>query len=75
MSVFVDTSAWYAAADSDDRSNLRAREILDQDLSLVDRTCFAVMNRLGLLRVASFDDDFGVYRFGPRRRLAFELLR
>ena len=28
MSLFVDTSVWYAAADVDDRSNTRAKEIL-----------------------------------------------
>jgi predicted nucleic acid-binding protein len=47
----------------------------DQDFSLVDRTSFAVMLRLGLRRVASFDDDFAVFRFGPGRRKAFEILR
>lgn len=137
MSLFVDTSAWFAAVDSDDRSNVRAKEILssgeglvttdhvlaetwalirkrihrqaaeafwqgirngvatlevvgladlqaawtmgqefrDQDFSLVDRTSFAVMERLGLERVASFDDDFAVYRWGPGRRRAFQVLR
>jgi len=135
--IFVDTSVWYAAADSSDSSNARAREILsagdslvttdhvlvetwallrwrihraaaeafwrglrsgvaalevvnpadlqaawtigrdfpDQDFSLVDRTSFAVMERLGLERAASFDDDFEVYRWGPGRRRAFEILR
>ena len=137
MSLFVDTSAWYAAADTDDLSNARAREILstgerlvttdhvlvetwtlirwrihrkaaeafwlglrsgvarlepvgpadlqaawtigrdfpDQDFSLVDRTSFATMERLGLERVAAFDDDFTVYRFGPRRSRAFVVIR
>ena len=137
MSIFVDTSVWYAAADSSDLSNARAKEILaagdalvttdhvlvetwtllrwrlhrhaaeafwqglrsgvatlepvgpadlqaawtmgqdfpDQDFSLVDRTSFAVMERLGLERAASFDDDFAVYRWGPRRRRAFEVVR
>jgi predicted nucleic acid-binding protein len=137
MSLFVDTSVWYAAADADDKSNARAREILssgeplvttdhvlvetwallrrrihreaaeafwlglrsgvavlehvgpadlqaawtigqafpDQDFSLVDRTSFAVMERLGLERAASFDDDFAVYRWGPGRKRAFEVLR
>ena len=28
MSLFVDTSAWYAAADSGDRSHTRATEVL-----------------------------------------------
>jgi len=48
---------------------------LDQDFSIVDRTSFAVMERLGVLRAASFDADFAVYRFGPRRERAFEILR
>ena len=136
-SVFVDTSVWYAAADSADRSNGRAKEIIasathrvttdhvlsetwallrwrihrdaaesfwrglrsgvamlepvgaadlevawsigrdfaDQDFSFVDRTSFAAMVRLGIERVASFDADFGVYRYGPRRERAFEVLR
>jgi predicted nucleic acid-binding protein len=47
----------------------------DQDFSIVDRTSFAVMQRLGLRRVASFDDDFSVFRFGRSRRQAFEVLR
>lgn len=140
MSLFVDTSVWYAAADAADVSNGRAREILseasrserllttdhvlvetwtllrwrihreaaeafwrglrsgvaeletvgpadlqvawtigrafaDQDFSLVDRTSFAVMERFGLERVATFDDDFAVYRWGPDRRRAFEVVR
>jgi predicted nucleic acid-binding protein len=41
----------------------------------VDRTSFAVMLRLGVHRVASFDDHFAVFRFGPGRRLAFEVVR
>jgi len=46
----------------------------DQDFSLVDRTSFAVMRRLGLERAASFDDDFAVFRFGPKRRHAFVIV-
>jgi uncharacterized protein len=137
VSVFVDTSVWYAAADSGDASNARAKAILaggeqlltsdhvlietwtllryrirrqaaerfwdalrngvaviepviaadleaawqigtafrDQDFSIVDRTSFAVMRRLGIERAASFDDDFAIFRFGPNRRHAFSILR
>jgi predicted nucleic acid-binding protein len=137
MSLFVDTSIWYAAADSSDRSNARAKTILsagdalvttdhvlietwtmlrhriqrgaaerfwqglrsgvamiepvcladleaawlmgiswsDQDFSIVDRTSFAVMNRLGIDRATSLDDHFAVFRFGPRRRQSFTIVR
>jgi predicted nucleic acid-binding protein len=137
MSLFVDTSIWYAAADSSDLSNARAKAILaggepllttdhvlvetwtllryrirrqaaerfweglragvaaiepvgeadleaawhlgiafpGQDFSLVDRTSFAVMRRLGMERVASLDDHFAVFRFGPNRRHAFTVVR
>jgi predicted nucleic acid-binding protein len=137
VTLFVDTSAFYAAADSGDRSHARAKEVLggedalvttdhvlveswflmrarggrnsaerfwtavrgglatvetvlpgdldvawrigedfpDQDFSIVDRTSFAVMQRVGLTAVASFDDHFAIYRYGPRRDRAFDVRR
>jgi uncharacterized protein len=137
MSLFVDTSIWYAAVDSGDGGNPRAKSILksteplvtsdhilvetwtllhhklgrivaerfwdglrsgiaiieavgpadleaawdigiswrDQDFSIVDRTSFAVMRRLGIERVASLDEDFAIFRFGPKRRQSFSVVR
>jgi predicted nucleic acid-binding protein len=137
LSVFVDTSVFYSATDSGDRSYDRARRLLrdadslvttdhvlveswrlmrsrggfaaaerfwgtirkglatvetvlpgdldaawrigeafpDQDFSIVDRTSFAVMERLGVTIAASFDAHFSIYRFGPRRERAFEVRR
>jgi uncharacterized protein len=137
MTLFVDTSIWYAAADSSDRSNARAKVILrsggslvtsdhvlvetwtllhhklqrnaaerfwdglragvaiievvgvadleiaweignswrDQDFSIVDRTSFAVMRRLGIDHVASLDEHFSVFRFGAKRRHSFNVVR
>lgn len=136
MTLFVDTSAFYAVVDDGDVNNARARKVLgaaealvtsdlilaeswsllhhrfgphiaerfwagirsggaviehigpadlevawrigeafeDQDFSLVDRTSFAVMQRLGVHRAASFDNDFAIFRFGPRRERAFEMV-
>jgi predicted nucleic acid-binding protein len=137
MSLFVDTSMWFAAVDTDDIDNSRAKAVLrsgepliitdlvlaeawslihhrlnrnaadrfwaglrsgiatiepviladlesawqigqswrDQDFSMVDRTSFAVMQRLGIVRAASFDDHFAVYRFGPNRKQSFVVVR
>ena len=43
----------------------------DQDFSVVDRTSWAVMERLGIHEAIAFDVDFFIYRFGPGRRQAF----
>ena len=46
----------------------------DQEFSIIDRTSFAVMQRLGLLEVATFDHHFAVYRFGVDRKRAFTVV-
>ena len=134
MSVFVDTSAWYAAADLSDVHHGRAVERLsefsgdlltsdhvlvetwflaanrlgvdvaetlvtairsgrarveaatvadleiaaqihdafaDQQFSIVDRTSWSIMQRLGVREAISFDQDYSIYRFGRDRRQAF----
>lgn len=137
MSVFIDSSVWFASMVARDRNNSRATAILsdadgyltsdyvvvetwlllnsrygkhgadsfwerirrgpakvefitpadleaawaigeifaDQAFSIVDKTSFAVMERLGLRRAASFDHDFAIYRYGRGRDRAFEILR
>jgi predicted nucleic acid-binding protein len=50
-------------------------EFPDQDFSIVDRTSFAVMQRLGLRRVATLDEHFAIFRFGRNRSHAFEIVR
>jgi len=134
VSVFVDTSAWYAAADLGDAHHRRAVERLseftgnlltsdhvlvetwflaanrlgvdvaetlvnairagrarvevatiadleiaaqihddfaDQQFSIVDRTSWSIMQRLGVHEAISFDWDYSIYRFGRNRRQAF----
>ena len=51
-----------------------AQDFPDQAFSLVDMTSFSVMERTGLARVAAFDHHFAVYRYGPRRDRAFEII-
>lgn len=60
--------------DLDDALAVR-RAFPDQSFSLVDCTSFVVMERLRLTRVAAFDDDFAVYRYGARRDRSFTLVR
>ena len=50
------------------------QEFPDQGFSIVDRTSFAVMQRLGIHRAATFDEHFAIFRFGPGRKRAFEIL-
>jgi uncharacterized protein len=47
----------------------------DQDFSLVDRSSFAVMERLGITRASSLDAHFAIYRYGADRNKAFEIVR
>lgn len=47
----------------------------DQSFSIVDRTSFAVMQRLGILRAASLDEHFAIFRFGRDLKRAFEIVR
>lgn len=47
----------------------------DQDFSIVDCASFAVMQRLGIVRAASLDDHFAVFRFGPNRRHSFTVVK
>jgi predicted nucleic acid-binding protein len=51
-----------------------AQEFADQDFSFVDCTSFAVIERLGIRQVFSFDRDFTIFRYGPRRTRVLEVL-
>jgi predicted nucleic acid-binding protein len=55
-------------SDDLDRAWQIAGEFRDQDFSLIDCASFALIERLGIRHAFSFDRDFTVFRFGPRRR-------
>ncbi len=57
-----------------ERAYALAEAWMDQEFDIVDTTSFAMMERVGCRRAASFDKDFAVYRFGPDRRQAFEII-
>jgi predicted nucleic acid-binding protein len=46
----------------------------DQQFDLVDCTSFAVIERVGCGRAASFDRDFAVWRYGSNRGRALDVL-
>ena len=48
-------------ADLDAASEIEAR-FPDESFCLIDRTSFALMERLGITRAATFNPDFGAYR-------------
>lgn len=43
------------------------RAFPDQDFSIVDRTSWAIMERLGVRQAIAFDFDYFIHRFGPLR--------
>ena len=45
----------------------------DQEFSIVDRTSWSIMQRLGVHQAISFDRDYSIYRFGRNRRQAFSV--
>ena len=57
-----------------ERAQSISEEWIDQDFSMVACTSFALLERVGCARVASFDLDFAIYRYGLDRRRAFEVL-
>ena len=64
------------ATPQDISAALRIGELFsDQEFSIIDRTSWAVMERVGIEEAVSFDADFAVYRYGPDLRRAFTVYR
>jgi predicted nucleic acid-binding protein len=51
-----------------------AREWPDQAFSIVDCTSFALIERRGIGRAFAFDRHFRIFRLGPTRRRALEIV-
>jgi predicted nucleic acid-binding protein len=60
-------------ADLDAASEIEAR-FPDESFSLIDRTSFALMERLGITRAATFNPDFAAYRPRRGRKRPFQVL-
>ena len=58
MNCFVDTSAFYAILDADDRNHPAVRDQWRRQLSLVDCISFDVMHRHGIRWAFAFDSHF-----------------
>lgn len=43
----------------------------DQELSLVDASSFSLMERHGITHAFTFDKDFLLYRYGPKKQRSF----
>jgi predicted nucleic acid-binding protein len=51
------------------------RDWFDQTFSLMDRQAFAAMERSRRFRAWSYDRDFAIFRIGPARVRAIDLIR
>lgn len=60
-------------ADLDAASEIEAR-FPDESFSFVDRTSFALMERMGITRAATFNPDFAAYRPRRGRMRSFQIL-
>ncbi|MCK1655302.1 hypothetical protein IVA88_28240 [Bradyrhizobium sp. 149] len=60
-------------ADLDAASEIGAR-FPDESFSFVDRTSFALMERMGITRAATFNPDFAAYRPSRAQKRPFQIL-